>query len=76
MRMIYLSCTSQGVEARLPDASKILIESVEHLCETLNEWGTTQFQFASSMDFPEEYASDPAVLELVEEIMSRGENPL
>jgi hypothetical protein len=68
--MIYLSCTECGVEARLPDGNKILIESFDHLVETLQEWNTTSFQFSSSMDFPEENTSDPAVLKLVEEIMN------
>jgi hypothetical protein len=73
--MIYLSCTECGVEARLPDGNKILIESFDHLVETLQEWNTTSFQFASSMHFPEENTSDPEVLKLVEEIMEKGLTP-
>lgn len=70
--MIYLSCTECGVEARLPDGNKILIESFNDLLDTLNEWNTTSFQFSSSMDFPEENTSDPEVLKLVEEIMQNA----
>lgn len=70
--MIYLSCTECGVEARLPNGMQLLIESYNDLLDTLDECGTTQFQFSSSMDSPEEYTKDARTLALVEEIMERA----
>jgi len=67
--MIYLSCTECGVEARLPDGNKILIESFNDFLDTLDEWNTTQFQVASSMDFPEEYTDNKHIISLVNQIV-------
>lgn len=66
--MIYASCEEDCVELRLPDASKVFVETFDELLDIMNEWNQTHLLMSSSIDFPDEYTDNKDIIALCNRI--------
>jgi len=70
--MIYLTCRSDHVFVVIPYESSpvktVKITKYDELIDILDESGETMVMCSSTLDFPEESTSDPAIITLCRRI--------
>lgn len=69
MNMAYLRVAEDGIIARrsgVTDKAEFKFRTVEALIEWLDRNGMSRVMCSSSLDFPEEFTSDPAIIKLAE----------